>query len=43
MSNLAYVTILVESNNEDISQCESVELTQKAYNEHILELKKYDF
>jgi hypothetical protein len=85
MSNLAYVTILVESNNEDdfksksddvfedttwsqfnnllepsytirgtiaktavhldedISQCESVKLTQKAYNEHILELKKYDF
>lgn len=85
MSNLAYVTILVESNNEDdfesksndifedttwsqlnnllepsytirrsiaktavhldegISQRESVKLTQKAYNEHILELKKYDF
>ena len=85
MKNLAYVTILVESNNEDdfesksddifedttwsqlnnllepsytikgsiaktavhldegISQRESVKLTQKAYNEHISELKKYDF
>lgn len=85
MKNLAYVTILVESNNEDdfesksddifedttwsqlnnmlepsytirgeiaktavhldenISQHESIKLTQKAYNEHISKLKKYDF
>lgn len=85
MSNLAYITLLVESTNEDnfeskskdvfedttwsqfnnllepsyiirgtisktaihydedISQCKKIKLTQKAYQEHISELSKYDF
>lgn len=85
MSNLAYVTLLIESNNKDdfksksndifedttwsqlnnllepsytirgtigktaihyndkVSQKKKVKLTKKAYQEHISELKKYDF
>lgn len=85
MSNLAYVTLLIESNNEDdfksksndifedttwsqlnnllepsytirgtigktvihyndkVSQNKKVKLTKKAYQEHISELKEYDF
>ena len=60
MKNLAYVTLLIESNNEDdfesksndifddhfngdSSQHKKVKLTEKAYQKHISELKKYDF